>query len=137
MGNATVAGALATKACDYVMPDVSSIGGVSGWIQAAGIAAAHGIEMSSHRLPEISAHLLAASPTRHYLEYVDWADAILEEPLQIQDGLARVPDHRKNSQASGPIPRRLARSAAQEPVCEPIYNDLPTVEDEDVVYQHF
>ena len=63
-----------------------------GWIQAAGIAAAHGIEMSSHLLPEISAHLLAASPTCHYLEYVDWADAILEEPLQIQDGLARVPD---------------------------------------------
>jgi mandelate racemase len=84
--------ALAAGACDYVMPDVSRIGGVSGWIQAAGIAAAHGIEMSSHLLPEISAHLLAASPTCHYLEYVDWADAILEEPLQIQDGLARVPD---------------------------------------------
>jgi mandelate racemase len=84
--------ALAARACDYVMPDVSRIGGVSGWIQAAGIATAHGIEMSSHLLPEISAHLLAASPTCHYLEYVDWADAILEEPLQIQDGLARVPD---------------------------------------------
>jgi mandelate racemase len=84
--------ALAAGACDYVMPDVSRIGGVSGWIQAAGIATAHGIEMSSHLLPEISAHLLAASPTCHYLEYVDWADGILEEPLQIQDGLARVPD---------------------------------------------
>ena len=84
--------ALAARACDYVMPDAARIGGVSGWIQAAGIAAAHGIEMSSHLLPEISAHLLAATPTCHYLEYVDWADAILEEPLQIQDGLARVPD---------------------------------------------
>ena len=84
--------ALAAGACDYVMPDAARIGGVSGWIQAAGIAAAHGIAMSSHLLPEISAHLLAASPTCHYLEYVDWADAILEEPLQIQDGLARVPD---------------------------------------------
>ena len=84
--------ALAAGACDYVMPDVARIGGVSGWIQAAGIAAAHGIEMSSHLLPEISAHLLAASPTCHYLEYVDWAESILEEPLQIQDGLARVPD---------------------------------------------
>ena len=71
---------------------MARIGGVSGWIQAAGIAAAYGIEMSSHLLPEISAHLLAATPTCHYLEYVDWADAILEEPLQIQDGLARVPD---------------------------------------------
>src|SRR5271157_4986757 len=84
--------ALAASAGDYVMPDAARIGGVSGWIQAAGIAAAHGIEMSSHLLPETSAHLLAATPTCHYLEYVDWADAILEEPLQIQDGLARVPD---------------------------------------------
>jgi mandelate racemase len=48
--------------------------------------------MSSHMKPEISAHLLAATPTCHYLEYFDWADAILEEPLQIVDGFARVPD---------------------------------------------
>src|SRR6476660_5608762 len=67
--------ALAAGACDYVMPDAARIGGVSGWIQAAGIAAAHGIEMSSHLLPEISAHLLAASATCHYLEYVDWAES--------------------------------------------------------------
>jgi mandelate racemase len=84
--------ALGAAACDYVMPDAARIGGVTGWIQAAGIAAAHRIEMSSHLLPEISAHLLAATPTCHYLEYVDWADAILEEPLQIVAGFARVPD---------------------------------------------
>jgi mandelate racemase len=84
--------ALRARACDYVMPDVVRIGGVSGWIQAAGMAAAHHIEMSSHLLPEISVHLLAATPTCHYLEYVDWADAILEEPLQIRDGFARAPD---------------------------------------------
>jgi len=84
--------ALGAGACDYVMPDVARIGGVSGWIQAASIAAAKGIEMSSHLAPEISAHLLAATPTCHYLEYVDWADAILEEPLRIRDGLAHVPD---------------------------------------------
>jgi len=84
--------ALGTGACDYVMPDVARIGGVSGWMQAAGIAAARGIEMSSHLLPEISAHLLMATPTRHYLEYVNWGDAILEEPLRIQDGFAQVPD---------------------------------------------
>ena len=72
------------------MPDAGRIGGVSGWIRAAGIAAAHGMEMSSHLLPEISAHLLAATPTCHYLEYVDWADAFLEEPIRIQDGFAHV-----------------------------------------------
>lgn len=84
--------ALRAAACDYVMPDVARIGGVSGWMQAAGIAAAYGVEMSSHLAPEISVHLLAATPTRHFLEYVDWADAILEEPLHIEDGFANIPD---------------------------------------------
>ena len=39
----------------------------------------------------MSCHLLAATPTCHYLEYVDWADAVLEEPLRIKDGQALVP----------------------------------------------
>jgi mandelate racemase len=84
--------ALAAGACDLVMPDFARIGGVTGWIQASGIAAAHCIEMSSHLAPELSAHLLAATPTCHWLEYVDWGNAILEEPLRIEDGFARVPD---------------------------------------------
>jgi len=90
-GPEAMAEALRACACDYVMPDASRIGGVSGWVQAAGIAAAHRIEMSSHLFPEISVHLLAATPTCHYLEYVDWADAILEEPVQVRDGFALVP----------------------------------------------
>jgi mandelate racemase len=84
--------ALAARACDWMMPDLGRIGGVSGWMDAAGIAAAGGIEMSSHLMPEVSAHLLAATATAHWLEYVDWADAILEQPLQIRDGHAIVPD---------------------------------------------
>lgn len=90
-GPEAMAEALRACACDYVMPDASRIGGVSGWVQAAGIAAAHRIEMSSHLFPEISVHLLAATPTCHYLEYVDWADAVLEEPVQVHDGFALVP----------------------------------------------
>jgi mandelate racemase len=87
-----MAGALAAGACDYVMPDLARIGGVTGWLRAAALAAAHGIEMSSHLFPEVSAHLLAATPTCHWLEYVDWADAILAEPLALADGHAVVPD---------------------------------------------
>jgi L-alanine-DL-glutamate epimerase-like enolase superfamily enzyme len=80
--------ALAGGCTDYVMPDVERIGGVSGWIDAASLAASHNVEMSSHLFPEISAHLLAATATCHWLEYVDWADPILNEPLQITDGMA-------------------------------------------------
>jgi mandelate racemase len=83
--------ALAAEACDFVMPDLARIGGITGWIEAAGIAAAKGIEMSSHLFPEVSAHLLSATPTAHWLEYVDWADAILQEPLEIVTGNAVIP----------------------------------------------
>jgi mandelate racemase len=85
-GPEAFAEAIAAQACDYAMPDVARIGGVTGWMQAAGVAVAHGIEISSHLVPEVSVHLLAASPTAHWLEYVDWADAIVEEPLQVVDG---------------------------------------------------
>jgi mandelate racemase len=84
--------AVLRQACDYVMPDLARIGGVTGWMQAAGIAAARGLEMSSHLMPEISVHLLAASQTAHWLEYVDWADAILEEPLRPVAGAVTPPD---------------------------------------------
>jgi len=85
--------ALAAGACDYVMPDLERIGGVTGWLRAAQLAAARGMQMSSHLFPEVSAHLLAATPTRHWLEYVDWTNVLLQEPLQIRDGLA-VPSAR-------------------------------------------
>ena len=84
--------AILARACDFVMPDLERIGGVSGWQRAAALAASSELPMSSHLFPETSAHLLAVTPTRHFLEYVDWADAILAEPLAIEDGAAVIPD---------------------------------------------
>jgi mandelate racemase len=94
--SSAMAAALAAGAADYVMPDLERIGGVTGWLRAAGVAATHRIEMSSHLYPEVSAHLLAATPTCHFLEYVDWADKILAEPLEIVDGFAIVPQRPGN-----------------------------------------
>jgi mandelate racemase len=91
MGPEQMAQALAAGACDYVMPDVQRIGGVTGWMRAAALAQAAGVEMSSHLFPEASCHLLAATPTCHWLEYVDWADAILERPLVVKQGQVQVP----------------------------------------------
>lgn len=87
-----MAEALAMGACDYVMPDLERIGGVTGWLRAAQIASKNSVPMSSHLFPEVSAHLLAVTPTCHFLEYVDWANAILAEPLAIVDGAAIIPD---------------------------------------------
>jgi mandelate racemase len=86
-----MAEALEMQACDYVMPDLERIGGVTGWRGAAMLAAELTVPMSSHLFPEVSAHLLAVTPTAHWLEYVDWAGAIVEEPLAIVDGNAVIP----------------------------------------------
>jgi mandelate racemase len=91
-GVEAMAAAIRAAACHLVMPDLARIGGVTGWMHAAGLAAAHGIPMSSHLFPEASAHLLAATPTAHWLEYVDWADPVMQEPLRVVDGMAIVPD---------------------------------------------
>jgi mandelate racemase len=91
-----LAAALAAGAADYVMPDLERIGGVTGWQRASALAATHRMAMSSHLFPEVSAHLLAATPTCHFLEYVDWADKLIEQPLAIVDGFAVVPDRPGN-----------------------------------------
>jgi mandelate racemase len=91
-GPRAMAAAIAAGAGDYMMPDVERIGGVTGWLRAAALAEVAGIAMSSHLLPEVSCHLMTATPTRHWLEYVDWANPILANPLQIENGEARVPD---------------------------------------------
>jgi mandelate racemase len=87
-----MARAIALRSLDFVMPDVQRIGGVTGWLRAAALAHAHGIEMSSHLFPEFSLHLLGVTPTGHWLELMDWAAPLLEEPLRVKDGFARIPD---------------------------------------------
>jgi len=91
--------AIAAGACDYVMPDLERIGGVTGWQRAAALAQSAGISMSSHLYPEVSAHLLAATPTAHWLEYVDWINAVVAEPLRIVDGHAVVAERPGNGLA--------------------------------------
>ena len=91
MGPEQMAQAIAAQACDFVMPDAERIGGVTGWMRAAALAQGAGLEMSSHLFPEVSCHLLAATPTCHWLEYVDWANPILEQPLQLKEGHVVIP----------------------------------------------
>jgi mandelate racemase len=84
--------ALQAGACDCVMPDLMRIGGVSGWLGAAALAAAAGIEMSTHLYPEFAAHLMRVTPTAHWLEWQDWVDPLLAEPFPVKDGNVLMPD---------------------------------------------
>ncbi|HTU68966.1 MAG TPA: enolase C-terminal domain-like protein [Candidatus Baltobacteraceae bacterium] len=89
IGSRDVLRAVQAHASDLLMFDLMRIRGVTGWLRAAAIAEAAGIDVSSHLFPEVSAHLLAATPTAHWLEYVDWANPILSEPLRVTGGRAQ------------------------------------------------
>lgn len=82
--------AIDAQASDYMMPDVMKIGGVTGWLRAAALAQTHGILLSSHLWPEISAQLMCVTPTAHWLEYADWWNPVMAEPLIIEQGMAIV-----------------------------------------------
>ncbi len=91
-GPKAMAAAIAAGAADYVMPDAQRIGGVTGWLQAAPLAAEAGLPMSSHLFPEVSCHLLAVTTGAHWLEFVDWAAPVLAEPLAASGGRVQIPD---------------------------------------------
>lgn len=80
--------AIEAGASDYVMPDVMKIGGVTGWLRAAALAETHGIRLSNHLWPEISAQLLSVTPTAHWLEYADWWNPVIADPLRVEKGMA-------------------------------------------------
>jgi mandelate racemase len=78
--------AIAAEASDFIMPDLMKVGGVTGWLAVAAQAEAASIPMSSHLFAEASAHMLAVTPTAHWLEVLDFAGAILADPIRIADG---------------------------------------------------
>jgi mandelate racemase len=83
---AGMAAAIAAGASDHAMPDVMKIGGITGWLAAAALADTAGLPVSSHIFPEVSAHVMAVTPTAHLVEWLDLAGAVLAEPLQVVRG---------------------------------------------------
>lgn len=73
-------------ASDLAMSDVMKIGGVSGWMRAAALAAEKGLPVSSYLFAEISCHLLAPTPGAHYLEWLDVAGALNQMLPTLSDG---------------------------------------------------
>lgn len=84
--------AVQAQAADLYMPDLMRIGGVTGFMRCAAIAGAAGIPLSSHLYPEVSAHLLRASESTHWLEWRDWAHPFVARPFEVKDGAVLVPD---------------------------------------------
>jgi mandelate racemase len=81
-----MAHAIAAGASDLAMVDIGKIGGITGWISAAGQAEAASLPLSNHIFVEASAHAMASSPTASWFEYLDLAGAVLTEPLSPTKG---------------------------------------------------
>jgi len=79
------------KAVDVMTADLERIGGVTGWLRTAALAEAWRLPLTSHLFPELSCHLLAASPTAAYLEHMPWAQPLLAEKLPLVDGRVPLP----------------------------------------------
>lgn len=84
--------AMQMRASDYCMPDILRIGGVTGWMRTARAAESVAMPLSSHLSPEYSVHVLAATPTRHWLEFMDWSQDLLLDPLLPDKGFVAPRD---------------------------------------------
>ena len=79
--------AFSAGASDFVMFDIMKVGGVTGWMMAAGQAEAASVRVSSHLFAEASAHVLSVTPTADWLEYLDVAGPVLLDPVRPVDGV--------------------------------------------------
>jgi mandelate racemase len=79
--------AIDAGATDLLMPDVMKIGGITSWLKIAALAEVHGLPLSNHLFAEVSAHLMAASPTAGWFEWCDWPNPVLAAPVEVRDGL--------------------------------------------------
>jgi L-alanine-DL-glutamate epimerase-like enolase superfamily enzyme len=83
---------IAARAISIVQPDLLRVGGVTGWRLVAGLAEANLLPIAPHFYREHDLHLAAACPNILAIESFDWLDPLLEHPLEIRNGHARVPD---------------------------------------------
>jgi L-alanine-DL-glutamate epimerase-like enolase superfamily enzyme len=78
---------------DCLQADVTRCGGITGLLQVSGLAAAHGLDVSGHCAPNVSAHALCAMQTLRHLEYfhdhVRIERMLFEGTLDPEDGALR------------------------------------------------
>jgi L-alanine-DL-glutamate epimerase-like enolase superfamily enzyme len=57
------------RAVDCLQADVTRCGGITGFLHVAALAAEHGLDVSGHCAPQVSAHACAAIPNLRHLEW--------------------------------------------------------------------
>lgn len=60
---------VAARAVDCLQADVTRCAGITGFLQVTALAAEHGLDVSAHCAPQVSAHVCAAVPNLRHLEW--------------------------------------------------------------------
>jgi L-alanine-DL-glutamate epimerase-like enolase superfamily enzyme len=80
---------LEAHSVDCLQPDVTRCGGITGFLQVAALAAAHGLDVSSHTAPQISMHACAAT---NRLRHLEWFHDHVRVERMLFDGVVEAED---------------------------------------------
>lgn len=82
---------LARGGASILQPDALRIGGLSQSLKVAHLAEAYHRSVAPHFYKEIDVHVLAAINNALFLEFFPWLDDLLAHPLEVVNGMAKVP----------------------------------------------
>ncbi len=77
---------LERDALAVVQPDVTRLGGLTGWLKTAALAEAHHLPLSPHLLPEVGVHLACGLPHVASVEYMPWLYPLFTNPPRVEQG---------------------------------------------------
>lgn len=69
-----------------VQPDITRVGGLTGFLKIAALAEAHHRPLAPHLLPEVAVHLACGLPSVTMVEYMPWLYPVFANPPRLEQG---------------------------------------------------
>ena len=79
-------------AMGIAQPDITRLGGITGFLKVAHLADQAGVPVAPHLQPEVAVHLACGLPQVSIVEYMPWTYPLLNDPPKIENGQMVPPD---------------------------------------------